>query len=78
MKEDQLTNDQSSSAHDRQGRKGMVDNGMLGGIYGMAFIGGAVYYIQHAETFWAGALGIIKALFWPGVLMYKVLELLKM
>lgn len=56
----------------------MADNGMLGGIYGMAFIGGVVYYIQHADTFWAGVLGIVKALFWPGVLMYKILELLKM
>ena len=52
-------------------------NGILGGIYGMAFIG-VVYYIQHATTFWAGVLGIFKALFWPAVLMYKLLELLKM
>ena len=73
-----MTNDQSSSTHDRHGRKGMADNGILGGIYGMAFIGGLVYYIQHAETFWAGVLGVLKALFWPGVLMYKILELLKM
>ncbi len=55
----------------------MKDNGMLGGIYGMAFIGAAVYYIQHAATLWAGVLGILKALFWPAVLMYKVLELLQ-
>lgn len=68
----------SVTSHDRRGGKGMADNGMLGGIYGMAFIGGVVYYIQHADTFWAGVLGIVKALFWPGVLMYKILELLKM
>ena len=73
-----MTNDKNSSTHDHEARKGIRDNGLLGGIYGMAFIGGAVYYIQNAATFWAGALGILKALFWPGVLMYKVLELLKM
>jgi hypothetical protein len=56
----------------------MNGNGVLGGIYGMAFIGGVVYYIQHATTFWAAVLGIFKALFWPAVLMYKLLELLKM
>jgi len=56
----------------------MKDNGISGGIYGMAFIGAAVYYIQHAATFWAGALGLLKALFWPAVLMYKLLEFLKM
>jgi hypothetical protein len=56
----------------------MKDKGISGGIYGMAFIGGVVYYLQHAATFWTGVLGILKALFWPAVLMYKVLELLKM
>lgn len=49
-----------------------------GGVYGMAMIGAAVYYIRHATTVWAGLLGILKAIFWPAVLMYKVLELLKM
>lgn len=47
-------------------------------IYGMAVIGAAVYYIRHAATFSAGAIGIVKAVFWPAVLIYKVLDLLKM
>jgi hypothetical protein len=54
-----------------------MDNGLVGGVYGMAFIGAAVYYLQHATTFWAGVLGILKAVFWPAVVMYKVLGLLK-
>lgn len=58
--------------------KGMRDSGIFGGIYGMAFIGAAIYYIQHAPTFWVGVVGFFKALFWPAVLIYKVLELLKM
>jgi hypothetical protein len=52
--------------------------GVSGGLYGVAFIGALVYYLQHAATFWVGVLGFFKALFWPAVLMYKVLELLKM
>lgn len=56
----------------------MKENGFLSSIYGMAFIGAAVYYIQHSVTFWAGVLGVIKALFWPAMIMYKILELLKM
>jgi hypothetical protein len=56
----------------------MKDNCMSGGIYGVAFVGAAVYYIQHAATFWAGVVGFFKAIFWPAVLIYKVLELLKM
>jgi len=49
-----------------------------GGVYGIAFIGAMVYYFQHATTLAAGVVGFFKALFWPGVLMYKVLEVLKM
>lgn len=56
----------------------MKDNSFLGSVYGMAFIGAAVYFIGHATSFWLGVLGFIKALFWPAVLIYKVLELLQM
>jgi hypothetical protein len=63
---------------DNERKKGMKDNGIFGGVYGMAFIGAAIYFIQHSATFWEGVLGFIKALFWPAVLMYKLLEFLKM
>lgn len=56
----------------------MKRNGISSGVYGVAFIGAAVYYIQHAATFWTGALGIFKAIFWPAFLIYKLLEFLKM
>jgi hypothetical protein len=50
---------------------------MMGGAYGLAFVGAAVYFIQHADTFWMGVYGILKALVWPGILVYKLLEYLK-
>lgn len=56
----------------------MKDKGTCGGIYGLAFIGAAVYFIQHATGFWMGVLGFFKAIFWPAVLMYQLLEYLKM
>lgn len=56
----------------------MKENGISSGIYGLAFIGAAFYYIQHAATFWDGVVGVVKAIFWPAVLMYKLLELLQM
>lgn len=56
----------------------MKDKGTMGGIYGMAFIGAAIYFIQHSVGFWAGVWGFIKAVFWPAVLMYQLLEYLKM
>lgn len=48
------------------------------GVYGLAFLGALVYYIQHAPTFWIGALGFLKALVWPAFLIYKLMEFLQM
>jgi hypothetical protein len=45
-----------------------------GGVYGLAFVGAVIYYIQHAETFWMGVLGFFKALVWPAIIVYKLLE----
>lgn len=56
----------------------MKDNGIFGGIYGMGLVGAAIYFIQNATTFWAGVYGFFKAIFWPAVLMYKLLEYLKL
>jgi hypothetical protein len=47
-------------------------------IYGMALIGALVYFIQNANTFWEGVIGLFKAIFWPAFLVYKLLESLKM
>ncbi len=47
-----------------------------GGIYGLAFIGAAIYYIQTATSFGNGLLGVLKALVWPAILVYKLLEFL--
>jgi hypothetical protein len=65
------------SHHLKKGGKQAV--GSSGGaIYGIGVLGAVVYYIVHATSFWMGLLGIIKAIFWPGFVLYKVLELLKM
>jgi hypothetical protein len=52
--------------------------GVFGGAYGLAFIGAAIYYIQHADTFWTGVVGILKAMVWPAFLIYRLLEFLNM
>lgn len=49
-----------------------------GALYGIGFIGAMIYFIQHADTFTQGLLGFLKALVWPGFLVYKALELLGM
>lgn len=50
----------------------------LNTLYGMAMIGALIYFIRHAATFGAGVFGVVKGIFWPAVLMYKLLEFLRM
>jgi hypothetical protein len=47
-------------------------------FYGLGFIGAAIYFIQHATTFWMGVLGILKAIVWPAFLIYKALGYFQM
>lgn len=47
-------------------------------IYVLGFIGAAVYYIQLAEGFWDGVIGLLKALVWPAFLVYEILAHLGM
>lgn len=47
-------------------------------IYGMAFIGALIYFMQHAHTFLEVVLGLLKAVGWPAVLIYKLFEFLKL
>lgn len=53
-------------------------HGVPSGVYGLAFIGAAIYYIGEATTFWGGVLGVLKAIAWPALLVYSLLEFLKM
>jgi hypothetical protein len=55
-----------------------MKDGTAGTIYGLGVVGAIVYFVRHAATFGAGVLGVIKGLIWPAVLMYKLLEYLKM
>lgn len=58
-------------------KKGKV-HAECGGAYGLGMIAAAVYYIQHADSFWVGVVGVLKALVWPAFLVYKAMEFFKM
>ena len=47
-----------------------------GAAYGLGIIGAAVYYISTASGFWAGILGLLKALVWPAFLVFEMLKFL--
>ena len=47
-----------------------IRGGCGSAVYGLGFIGAAVYYIYHATGFWMGILGVLKALVWPAFIVY--------
>jgi hypothetical protein len=55
--------------HHNHGHRGGGD-----AVYGLGFIGAAIYFIGHAATFWLGVLGFLKAIVWP---VFAVMGLLK-
>lgn len=50
--------------------------GTSGAVYGLGFIGAVVFFIKAASSFGAGVLGFLKAIVWPAVVVYKVLDFL--
>jgi hypothetical protein len=45
-------------------------------VYGLGFIGAAIYFISNATTFWLGVLGFLKAIVWPVFLVYYTFQFL--
>lgn len=57
--------------------KEVSHNGPAGALYGLGFIGAAIYFIGQAATFWAGVLGFLKALVWPVFLVLEAFKFLQ-
>ncbi len=45
-------------------------------IYGLGFIGAAIYFISNAVGFWMSILGFLKACVWPVFLVYEAFKFL--
>ncbi|MDE2312260.1 MAG: hypothetical protein KGJ93_04225 [Patescibacteria group bacterium] len=69
--------DDQVSAAAKVGCKPRGAAGAAGCVYGLGVIGSVIYFLQHAPGFWLGVLGVLKALVWPAILAYKLLEFLK-
>ena len=54
------------------------NNASSNAVYGLGFIGAAIYYISHAAGFWMGVVGLLKAIVWPAFLVYEALKKLGM
>jgi hypothetical protein len=59
-------------------KKEIQSNPQSGAVYGLGFIGAAIYYISTATGFWMGVLGFLKAIVWPAFLVYEALKHLAM
>lgn len=53
-----------------------MNKGTSGAVYGVGLIGALVFYIKAATSFGSGALGVLKALVWPAIMVYKLLGFL--
>ena len=49
-----------------------------GAVYGLGMIGAAIYFIQHAPSFWDGIIGILKAIVWPAFVVYSLLDFFRL
>ena len=47
-------------------------------VYCLGLVGALVYYVSQATSFWAGVIGVLKALVWPAFLVYELLKFLGM
>jgi len=55
-------------------KKEMKGNAPSGAVYGLGFIGAAIYFISHATSFWLGVLGFLKAIIWPVFFVYDAFK----
>ncbi|OFX87840.1 MAG: hypothetical protein A2W99_16120 [Bacteroidetes bacterium GWF2_33_16] len=55
-------------------KKDVQCNAPAGAVYGLGFIGAAVYFIVHATSFWMGVFGFLKAIVWPAFIVYEAFK----
>lgn len=68
-----MSNEKSTSTNKV---KVMNSNGPLGGVLLAAYIGAAVYFVQQSTGFGGFIWALIKAIAWPGILVYQAFQLL--
>lgn len=53
------------------------EHGPSGFLFFTAYIGAVVYFFQQTPDFWGFILALLKAMVWPGFVLYHVLIALK-
>ncbi len=73
-----MTTEEKSDGQKPRKARTINRGGASEAVYGLGMIGAWIYYLTHAATFWIGALGILKGIFWPAILVYEALKFLGM
>jgi hypothetical protein len=55
-----------------------AQGGGASAVYGLGFIGAAVWFISQSTGLWMGVVGFLKALVWPAFLVYEAFKHLAM
>lgn len=56
------------------GHSATAISGGGGVVYGLGFVGAAIYFVQHAVGLWPILLAILKAIVWPIFIVYNLLQ----
>lgn len=73
-----MTTETKSNEQETRKQKVVYRGGASDAVYAFGIFGAWFYYISTATTFWIGALGILKGLFWPAMLVYELMKYLNM
>jgi len=46
-------------------------------VYSLGLVGALFYFIQNAHSFNEGVIGVLKAIVWPALVVFKLLGFLK-
>ena len=73
-----MTEQTGTIEKDAPKQKAVYRGGASEVVYGLGLIGAWVYYLTHATSIWMGALGILKGVFWPAMVVYELMKFLNM
>jgi len=54
--------------------KRIHNSGTANAVYGLGFIGAAVFFISQSASLWMGVWGFVKALVWPALMVYELFK----
>lgn len=64
-------------AHNEKTVKIINEHGSKGFVFFVAYLGAAVYFVQQSAGFWGFIWALLKAFVWPAIIIYNVLEALR-